>query len=70
MAELDARRLEVLSNAARIIQWRIRTHIAHRQFVELRKLAIYLQSLCKSTLFVMIDNHANVTMLGEKTACL
>ncbi|KAL8166655.1 hypothetical protein V2J09_008154 [Rumex salicifolius] len=47
MAELDARRAEVLNNAAKIIQWRIRTHNAHRQFVELRKFAIYLQSLCK-----------------------
>lgn len=45
MAELDARRAEVLNNAARIIQRRIQTHYAHRRFIALRKAAILLQSL-------------------------
>ncbi|KAI4344563.1 hypothetical protein L6164_011775 [Bauhinia variegata] len=44
MAELDARRAEVLGNAARIIQRQIRTHIARKEFVELRQAAICLQS--------------------------
>ncbi|KAF3439646.1 hypothetical protein FNV43_RR17924 [Rhamnella rubrinervis] len=44
MAELDARRAEVLGNAARIIQRQIRTHIARREFVALRNAAIQLQS--------------------------
>ena len=45
MAELDARRTEVLSNAAKAIQRRIRTHNAHKQFIALRKAAIDIQSL-------------------------
>ncbi|KAH6806610.1 myosin family protein with Dil, partial [Perilla frutescens var. frutescens] len=44
MAELDARRAEVLGNAARTIQRQIRTYIARRDFVVLRKAAIQLQS--------------------------
>ncbi|KGN60801.2 myosin-11 isoform X2 [Cucumis sativus] len=44
MAELDARRAEVLSNAAKTIQRRTRTHIARKQFIALRKATIYVQS--------------------------
>jgi len=44
MAELDARRAEVLGNAARVIQRQIRTHIARKEFIELRRAAICLQS--------------------------
>ncbi|KAJ1400696.1 P-loop containing nucleoside triphosphate hydrolase [Sesbania bispinosa] len=44
MAELDARRAEVLGNAARIIQRQTRTHIARKEFIELRQAAIGLQS--------------------------
>ncbi|KAM7513013.1 hypothetical protein LguiB_011888 [Lonicera macranthoides] len=44
MAELDARRAEVLGNAARIIQRQSRTYIARREFISLRKAAIQLQS--------------------------
>ncbi|KAK1257290.1 hypothetical protein QJS04_geneDACA024565 [Acorus gramineus] len=44
MAELDARRAEVLGKAARIIQRQIRTHIARKEFISLRKAAIHLQS--------------------------
>ena len=40
MAELDARRAEVLGNAARTIQRQIRTYIARREFISLRKAAI------------------------------
>ncbi|XP_009800532.1 myosin-11-like isoform X1 [Nicotiana sylvestris] len=50
MAELDARRAEVLNNAAKVIQRRIRTHIARKQFIALRKAAISLQSLCRGKL--------------------
>jgi hypothetical protein len=45
MAELDARRAEVLSSAAKTIQRRIRTHIARRQFIALRKATIIVQSI-------------------------
>ncbi|CAN1162236.1 XI-K [Linum perenne] len=44
MAELDARRAEVLGNAARIIQRQIRTHFARKEFISLRKAAMELQS--------------------------
>ncbi|KAH9618530.1 hypothetical protein KSS87_005395 [Heliosperma pusillum] len=47
MAELDARRTEVLGNAARKIQRSIRTYIARRDFVALRESAIQLQALCR-----------------------
>ncbi|CAH1446365.1 unnamed protein product [Lactuca virosa] len=50
MAELDARRTEVLSSAAQIIQRRIRTHIAHKQFIEIRKSSVVIQSFCRSRL--------------------
>ncbi|XP_077239309.1 myosin-9-like isoform X2 [Tasmannia lanceolata] len=50
MAELDARRAEVLSNAAKAIQRKIRTHIALKQFIALRKASIHLQSLCRGRL--------------------
>ncbi|XP_043721670.1 myosin-11-like isoform X2 [Telopea speciosissima] len=47
MAELDARRAEVLSGAAKTIQRKIRTHIAQKQFVALRKASICIQSWCR-----------------------
>ncbi|GAY63980.1 hypothetical protein CUMW_230010 [Citrus unshiu] len=50
MAELDARRAEILSSAAKTIQRRIRTHIARRRFIALREATIVLQSLCRGRL--------------------
>ncbi|MQL92688.1 hypothetical protein Taro_025315 [Colocasia esculenta] len=50
MAELDARRAEVLGRAARTIQRQIRTHIARKEFLLLRKAAIHLQSLWRGKL--------------------
>ncbi|KAK8615225.1 hypothetical protein V6N13_069003 [Hibiscus sabdariffa] len=44
IAELDARRAEVLGHAARTIQRQIRTYIARKEFISLRKAAIMLQS--------------------------
>ncbi|KAL0418656.1 UNVERIFIED_CONTAM: Myosin-16 [Sesamum radiatum] len=45
MAELDARRVQELGNAANIIQSEIRSDIARRRFVALRSAAISMQSL-------------------------
>ncbi|KAF3452326.1 hypothetical protein FNV43_RR02759 [Rhamnella rubrinervis] len=45
MAELDARRAEVLSNAAKTIQRRVRTHQARKQFIAMRKATIVVQSI-------------------------
>ncbi|OEL22803.1 Myosin-11, partial [Dichanthelium oligosanthes] len=50
MADLDARRAEVLGRAARIIQRQICTYIAKKQFVELKKSATQLQSFVRGTL--------------------
>ncbi|XP_022745847.1 myosin-11-like [Durio zibethinus] len=50
MAELDARRAEVLSNAAKTIQRRIRTHISRKRFLALQKAAIDLQAICRGRL--------------------
>jgi myosin-5 len=51
MAELDARRAEVLGNAARRIQRQSRTFIACKEFRALRGAAIVLQSNCRGILF-------------------
>ncbi|KAJ6762955.1 MYOSIN-9 [Salix purpurea] len=50
MAELDARRAEVLNNAAKTIQGRIRTHYARKRFIALRKATIVVQSLWRGRL--------------------
>lgn len=50
MAELDARRAEVLSNAAKTIQRRILTYTARKQFLALREASICLQSSCRGEL--------------------
>ncbi|PIN20245.1 Myosin class V heavy chain [Handroanthus impetiginosus] len=50
MAELDARRAEVLNTAAKTIQRRIRTHTARKHFIAVREAAIYVQSFCRGIL--------------------
>lgn len=47
MAELDARRAEVLNSAAKVIQGRIRTHNARKLFLAIRKAAVSMQALCR-----------------------
>lgn len=50
MAELDARRTEVLGRSASIIQRRVRSYIARKSFVSLRRSAIFMQSVCRGEL--------------------
>ncbi|KAJ8452460.1 hypothetical protein Cgig2_000049 [Carnegiea gigantea] len=50
MAELDARRTEVLSSAAKTIQCRVRTHYAHKRFIALREAAICVQAFLRQNL--------------------
>ncbi|CAL4944371.1 unnamed protein product [Urochloa decumbens] len=50
MAELDARRAEVLANAARLIQRRIKTHLMRKEFVNLRKASIQSQKFWRARL--------------------
>lgn len=55
MAELDARRAEVLGNAARTIQRQIRTYIARKEFISLRKAAIQTQSHWRGIVFYCLQ---------------
>ncbi|RRT76613.1 hypothetical protein B296_00028298 [Ensete ventricosum] len=47
MAELDARRNEVLGRSASTIQRKVRSFLAHRTFILLRKSAIQIQTICR-----------------------
>ncbi|XP_042395963.1 myosin-17-like isoform X2 [Zingiber officinale] len=57
MAELDARRAEVLGRAARTIQRQIRTYIARKEFLMLRKTTIHLQSRWRGRLACKLYEH-------------
>ncbi|KAL6606931.1 hypothetical protein ACP70R_042584 [Stipagrostis hirtigluma subsp. patula] len=50
MAELDARRTEVLSAAAKTIQGKIRTHIMRKKFLSLRKASVCVQAIWRGRL--------------------
>ncbi|XP_052186371.1 myosin-9-like isoform X2 [Diospyros lotus] len=50
MAELDARRAEILSSAAKSIQRRIRTHQARKQLIALRNASVFIQSVWRGKL--------------------
>ncbi|GER24910.1 myosin-11 [Striga asiatica] len=50
MADLDARRALILSNAAKTIQRKTRTHIARKHFLALQKAAVCMQSTCRGRL--------------------
>ncbi|GKE43384.1 myosin-12-like protein isoform X1, partial [Tanacetum coccineum] len=51
MAELDARRTEVLTTAARRIQRQIKTYLERKDFIILKRVTINVQKLWKSNLF-------------------
>lgn len=55
MADLDARRAEVLGKAARIIQRLMRTYIARKQFVLVRRSATHLQSFVRGTTLLSLS---------------
>lgn len=50
MAELDARRTEVLGRSASIIQRKVRSYMARKCFTLLRRSATYMQSVCRGEL--------------------
>ncbi|THF98798.1 hypothetical protein TEA_005046 [Camellia sinensis var. sinensis] len=50
MAELDARRTEVVASAARHIQRQIRTHLTRKEFITLKRATIHLQKLWRAQL--------------------
>ncbi|XP_077227543.1 myosin-6-like isoform X2 [Tasmannia lanceolata] len=47
MAELDARRSEVLGRSASIIQRKVRSFLARRTFISLRRSAVLIQAVCR-----------------------
>ncbi|PWZ46563.1 Myosin-12 [Zea mays] len=50
MAELAARRAEILANAARLIQRRIKTHLMRKEFIKLRKASVQSQKFWRARL--------------------
>ncbi|KAK4379600.1 hypothetical protein RND71_001462 [Anisodus tanguticus] len=50
MAELDARRTEVLAHAARHIQRQIRTYLTQKEFIALKRATIHFQKLWRAQL--------------------
>ncbi|KAK2986359.1 hypothetical protein RJ640_026623 [Escallonia rubra] len=50
MAELDARRIEVLGRSASIIQRKIRSYVARKSFTSLRRSVLQIQSVCRGQL--------------------
>ncbi|KAL7582247.1 hypothetical protein Lser_V15G41794 [Lactuca serriola] len=57
MAELDARKSQKLSSTAKIIQRQIKTYIARKYFLALRKSAIVWQSFCRRKLACNLYQH-------------
>ncbi|XP_027343726.1 myosin-12 [Abrus precatorius] len=57
MAELDARRAEVLAKAARRIQRQIRTHLTRKEFITLRKATIHIQKIWRAKLARRLYEH-------------
>lgn len=47
MAELDARRNEVLGRSASIIQRKVRSYLARKSFILLTKSAKQIQAVCR-----------------------
>lgn len=56
MAELDARRSEVLGRSASIIQRKVRSYLAKRSFVLLRISAIRLQAACRGKFVICFSS--------------
>ncbi|XP_010469656.1 PREDICTED: myosin-12-like isoform X3 [Camelina sativa] len=50
MAELDARRTEVLAGATRLIQRQIRTYLTRKEFIGQKRATIYMQKLWRAQL--------------------
>ncbi|KAK4407291.1 Myosin-8 [Sesamum angolense] len=66
MAELDARRTEVLGRSASIIQRKIRSYMARKSFILLRRSAIFIQSVCRGEL----TRHIYEGMRREEASCI
>ncbi|EFH66494.1 hypothetical protein ARALYDRAFT_889165 [Arabidopsis lyrata subsp. lyrata] len=60
MAELDARRAEVLGNAARVIQRQFRTCMARKNYRSIRNAAIVLQSFLRGEIARMVHKKLRI----------
>lgn len=47
MADLDARRTEVLGRSASIIQRKVRSYLSRKNYIMLRRSAIHIQAACR-----------------------
>ncbi|XP_056692827.1 myosin-6 isoform X2 [Spinacia oleracea] len=65
MAEIDARRNEVLGKSATIIQKQIRTYFFRRWFKQMRLSAIQIQTLCRGQIARSVFDHKK-----REAACL
>ncbi|KAG9447665.1 hypothetical protein H6P81_013793 [Aristolochia fimbriata] len=65
MAELDGRRSEVLGRSASIIQRKVRSHLARKTFVSLRRSTIQIQAVCRGQLSRKLYEN-----LRREAACL
>ncbi|CAM8963231.1 unnamed protein product [Rhodiola kirilowii] len=50
MAELDARRIEILGRSASIIQRKVRSYLARKSFILLRRSVLQIQAACRGQL--------------------
>ncbi|PHT95211.1 Myosin-17, partial [Capsicum annuum] len=57
MAELDARRTEVLAHAAKRIQRQIRTYLTRKEFLALKRATIHFQKLWRAQLARVLYEH-------------
>lgn len=67
MADLDARRALILSNAAKTIQRKIRTYIARKYFIALHGAAVSMQAICRGSIDTILPVFPYCTRLSVKT---
>ncbi|KAF5194608.1 Myosin [Thalictrum thalictroides] len=65
MAELDARRIEVLGRSASIIQRKTRAYLGRKSFILLRLSALQIQAMCRGQLARQLYDR-----MRRETACL
>ncbi|CAI0560607.1 unnamed protein product [Linum tenue] len=65
MAELDARRTEVLGRSASIIQRKVRAYLSRRTFILIRRSAVQMQAACRGQLARVLYES-----MRRKAACL
>ncbi|KAM0843588.1 hypothetical protein ACQ4PT_057616 [Festuca glaucescens] len=73
MAELDARRTEVRSKAARAVQSRFRTHVARQRFLIVRNKSVDMQSIVRALLAfkqrVFLRKQASALKIQKSLRC-